>query len=74
MPGTNTPAYYENPKITAEKGFKVQAPGGQSYNLFLILFIFSTPVLIGHLWQVKTVVFLHCCRICAVPLVQARTL
>ncbi len=33
-----------------------------------MLFIFSTPVLIRYLWQLKTVVFLHWCRICAVPL------
>jgi hypothetical protein len=26
-----------------------------------MLFILSTPVLIGHLWQLKTVVFLHRC-------------
>ncbi len=26
-----------------------------------MLFIFSTPVLIRHLWQLKTVVFLHWC-------------
>ncbi len=33
-----------------------------------MLFIFSTPVLIRHLWQLKTVVFLHWCLICAVLL------
>jgi hypothetical protein len=32
-----------------------------------MLFIFSTPVLIRHLWQLKTVVFLHWCQICALP-------
>ncbi len=26
-----------------------------------MLFIFSTPVLIRHLWQLKTIVFLHRC-------------
>ncbi len=31
-------------------------------------FIFSTPVFIRHLWQLKTVVFLHWCLICAVLL------
>jgi hypothetical protein len=31
-------------------------------------FLFSTPVLIRHLWQLKTVVFLHWCLICAVLL------
>ncbi len=33
-----------------------------------MLFIFSTPGLIRHLWQIKTVVFLHWCLICAVLL------
>jgi hypothetical protein len=33
-----------------------------------MLFIFSTPVLIRHLWQLKTVVFLHWCLIYAVLL------
>jgi hypothetical protein len=28
-----------------------------------MLLIFSTPVLIRHLWQLKTVVFLHWCLI-----------
>ncbi len=32
------------------------------------MFIFSTPVLIRPLWQLKTVVFLHGCLICAVLL------
>ncbi len=32
-----------------------------------MLFIFSTPVLIKHLWQLKTVVFLRWCLMCAVP-------
>jgi hypothetical protein len=31
-----------------------------------MLFIFSTPVVIRHLWQLKTVVFLHWCLICAI--------
>jgi hypothetical protein len=35
-----------------------------------MLFIFSTPVLIRHLWQLKTVVFLHWCIICSVLLAQ----
>ncbi len=33
-----------------------------------MLFIFSTPVLIRHLWQVKTFVFLLWCLISALPL------
>jgi hypothetical protein len=27
LPGTNNPAYYENPEITAVKSFITQAPG-----------------------------------------------
>ncbi len=33
-----------------------------------MLFTFSAPVLIRRLWQLKTVVFLHWCIICAVLL------
>ncbi len=33
-----------------------------------MLFIFSTPVLIKHMWQLKTVVFLHWCLLCTVLL------
>jgi hypothetical protein len=33
-----------------------------------ILFIFSTPMLITHLWQLKTIIFQHGCLIHAVPL------
>jgi hypothetical protein len=31
-----------------------------------MLFIFSTPVLIRHLWQLKTVVYVQCCLMRAV--------
>jgi hypothetical protein len=34
---------------------------GQSSNLYLNVVHFLTPVLIGHMWQLKTVVFLHLC-------------
>ncbi len=34
-------------------------------------FIFSTPVLIRYLWQLKTVVYLHWCPICAVLLYES---
>jgi len=40
----------------------------QSSNLHLNVVHFSTPVLIRYLWQLKTVVFLHWCLICAVLL------
>jgi len=36
----------------------LETSGGQSSNLYLNVFIFSTPVLIRHLWQLKAVVFL----------------
>jgi len=36
-----------------------------------MLFIFSTPVFIRHLWQLKTVVLLHGCLIFAVQLLCA---
>ena len=42
--------------------------GGKSCNLYLNVVDFLTPVLIRHLWQLKTVVFLHRCLICAVLL------
>ena len=35
---------------------------GQSSNIYIqMLFIFSTPVFIRHLWQLKTVIILHRC-------------
>jgi hypothetical protein len=37
--------------------------------IYMIL-IFSTPELIKHLWQLKTVVFLHFCLIHAVLLLE----
>ncbi len=43
-----------------------QSSGGQSSSLYLNVVHFSTPVLIRHLCQLKTVVFLHWCHIWAV--------
>ncbi len=37
-----------------------------------MLFIFSTPVLIRHLWQLKTAVFLHRCLICTALLTDVQ--
>jgi hypothetical protein len=37
-----------------------------------MLSIFSTPELIRHPWQLKTVVFLHWCLMCAVSLKEAQ--
>ncbi len=37
-----------------------------------MLLIFSKPVFIRHLWQLKTAVFLHWCLICAVQLHRER--
>jgi hypothetical protein len=39
----------------------LETSGGQSCNLYLNVVHFSMPVLIRHLWQLKTVVFLHWC-------------
>ncbi len=36
-----------------------------------MLFIFLTPVILSHLWQLKTVVFPHRCLICTLPLTFA---
>ncbi len=46
----------------------LETSGGQSSNIYLKVVIFSTPVLIRHLWQFKTIVFLHWCLIRAVLL------
>ncbi len=37
----------------------LETSGGQSSNLYLNVVHFSTLVLIRHLWQLKTAVFLH---------------
>jgi hypothetical protein len=37
-------------------------------DLYLNVVNFSTPELIRHLWQLKTVVYLHWCLICTVLL------
>jgi len=47
----------------------LETSGGQSFNLYLNVVNFLTPVLIRHLWQPKKGVFLHWCLICAVLLV-----
>ncbi len=46
----------------------LETSGGQSYNPYLNVVHFSTQILIRYLWQLKTVVFLHWCLICAVLL------
>jgi hypothetical protein len=37
----------------------LETSGGISYNPYLNVVHFSTPELIRHLWQLKTIVFLH---------------
>jgi hypothetical protein len=39
----------------------LETSGGQNNNLYLNAVHFLTPVLIRHLWQLKTVVSLHGC-------------
>ncbi len=46
----------------------LETSGGQSSNTYLNVVLFSTPVLIRQLWQLKTVAFLHWCLICIVLL------
>jgi hypothetical protein len=46
----------------------LETSGGQSSNLRSNVVHFFTPVLIRHLWQLKTVFFLHWCLICPVLL------
>ena len=57
--GLNTKIYYY-----------LETSGGQISNLYLNVVHFSKPVLIGHMWHLKTVVYLHWCLICTVLLVQ----
>jgi len=37
----------------------LETSGGKSYNLYLKVVHFSTPVFIRYLWQLNTFVFLH---------------
>jgi hypothetical protein len=60
LPGTNTLAYLLS---------YLETSGGQSSNLCLNVVPFLTPALIRHMWQLKTVVFLHWCLIRTVLLV-----
>ncbi len=46
----------------------LETSGGQRSNLYFRQFIFSTWVSIIHLWQLRTIVFLHWCLIRAVIL------
>jgi len=41
----------------------LETSGGKNSKLYLNFVLFSTPVLIRHLWQLKTAVFLHWCLI-----------
>ncbi len=43
--------------------YYLETSGGQNSNLYLNVVHFSTPVLIRHLWQHKTLVSLHWCLI-----------
>jgi hypothetical protein len=48
--------------------FYLETSGGQNSNLYLEVVHFLTRVLIRHLWQFKTVVFLHRCLLWALLL------
>jgi hypothetical protein len=45
-----------------------ETSAGKSCNLYLNVVHFSTPVIIRHLWKLKTTVFLHWCLIHAILL------
>ncbi len=48
--------------------FKLETSGGQSSNLYLNVVDFFNTSVHRHLWQLKTVVLMHRCLICAVLL------
>jgi hypothetical protein len=48
--------------------FYLETSGGQNYNLYLNVVHFSMPVLIRHLWMLKTVASLQMCQLCVVLL------
>jgi hypothetical protein len=45
-----------------------ETSGGQSSYQYLNVVHFLTPMLIKYVWQLKTIVFLHRCLICALQL------
>jgi hypothetical protein len=45
----------------------LETSGGESFNLYLNVVHFFNTSLIRHMWQLKTVVLLQWCLICAVP-------
>jgi hypothetical protein len=49
----------------------LETSGHQSSHLYLNVVHCSTPMLIRHLWQLKTALFLQRCLICAVLLARA---
>jgi len=51
-----------------EISFYLETSGAYNSNPYLNLFIFSTPVLIRQLWQLKAAVYLHRCLIHAIPI------
>ncbi len=55
---------------TANISLYLKISGGQNSNIYLNVVYFLTPVLIRHLWQLKTVIFLHKCLICACSILE----
>ncbi len=63
--------YYPGPmllKFSDRMGTGVSNMVNSLTLIYFMLLIFSTLVLIRHLWQFKTVVFMHRCLICALLL------
>jgi hypothetical protein len=68
----NGTAHFKNVKncLNTNIYFHLETSGGQSSILYLNVVHFLSPVLIRHLWQLKTVVFLHWCPIQSVLLLE----
>jgi hypothetical protein len=64
---SNGPARFKNVNncLNTNMYSYLETSGGQSYNLYLNVLIFSIQGLNRHLWHPKTVVLLHWCLICA---------
>jgi len=57
-----------NSSLNTNSYFYLETSGGQSSILYLNVVHFLALVLIRHLWQLKTIVSMHWCLICAIPL------
>ncbi len=68
--GTAAPFKNVNNDLNTNISFYLETSGGQNSNPYLNAVHFLTPVLIRHLWQLKTVIFLHRCLIRACSILE----